>query len=87
MGVTVDLRIAAEQSGGDAQGDILSGFENLIGSATAANRLIGDAGANALTGGSGDDTLWAAARRTPSWAGREPTSPTIPARPPASPST
>ena len=43
-------------SGGDAQGDVLSHFENLIGSAGNDN-LEGDANANMLSGGSGDDLI------------------------------
>ncbi len=51
--------------GGDAAGDILSGFEGLIGSgfadnlggSTAANLLMGGAGQDTLTGGGGRDTL------------------------------
>jgi Ca2+-binding RTX toxin-like protein len=43
-------------TGGDAAGDILTGFENLIGSAFADN-LGGDALANLIEGGSGDDTI------------------------------
>ncbi|OWJ55820.1 calcium-binding protein, partial [Inquilinus limosus] len=43
-------------SGGDAQGDALSGIENLIGSAFN-DTLTGDAGANVLNGGNGNDTL------------------------------
>ncbi|MGF6232315.1 Ca2+-binding RTX toxin-like protein [Inquilinus ginsengisoli] len=54
-GVTVDL-ISGTGHGGDAEGDRLSGIENLIGSALA-DRLIAGAGANALTGGAGDDAL------------------------------
>uniref|UniRef100_UPI0025C6D345 beta strand repeat-containing protein n=1 Tax=Aquabacterium sp. TaxID=1872578 RepID=UPI0025C6D345 len=55
-GVTVDLRLSTAQTGsGDAAGDILSGIENLTGSATAANTLTGDANANVLTGGSASD--------------------------------
>ncbi len=43
-------------SGGDAEGDTLSGIENLIGS--AFNDLLGgDAGANVIIGGEGDDQL------------------------------
>src|SRR5262249_56744751 len=61
--VTVNLA-AATASGGDAQGDTLSGIENIIGSAQADmltgdggnNRLDGGAGADALTGGLGNDT-------------------------------
>ncbi|MCA0257005.1 MAG: cadherin domain-containing protein, partial [Proteobacteria bacterium] len=56
-GVTVDLGLTTAQfSGGDASGDILSGFENIIGS-SQADVLIGDANANRLTGGAGDDLL------------------------------
>ena len=61
-GVTVDLG-AGTASGGDAEGDTLSGIENVTGSArptrspaTAINRLDGGAGADALVGGNGDDT-------------------------------
>uniref|UniRef100_UPI0031E0FB9A calcium-binding protein n=1 Tax=Inquilinus sp. TaxID=1932117 RepID=UPI0031E0FB9A len=54
-GVTVDL-ISGLGHGGDAEGDRLSGIENVIGSALA-DRLIAGAGANALTGGAGDDAL------------------------------
>ena len=51
-------------SGGDAQGDTLSGIENIIGSAFAdvltgdggPNTLVGGAGADALNGGAGTDT-------------------------------
>uniref|UniRef100_UPI003137A132 cadherin-like domain-containing protein n=1 Tax=Ferrovibrio terrae TaxID=2594003 RepID=UPI003137A132 len=54
-GVTVHLG-AGPGSGGDAQGDTLTGIENLTGSAFGDN-LTGDAVANALNGGAGDDTL------------------------------
>jgi Ca2+-binding RTX toxin-like protein len=54
-GVTVDL-IAGTGTGGDAQGDALSGIENVIGSAQS-DHLYGDSAANVLTGGDGDDTL------------------------------
>ena len=43
-------------SGGDAQGDVLSNIENLIGS-DQADKLLGSALANRLTGGKGDDVL------------------------------
>jgi Ca2+-binding RTX toxin-like protein len=57
-GVTVDLSLATAQvsAGSDANGDVLSGFENIIGSAVA-DTLTGDAGNNILTGGAGKDTL------------------------------
>ncbi|WP_165837615.1 calcium-binding protein [Zavarzinia aquatilis] len=41
---------------GDAEGDSLSGIENLVGS-DYADRLVGDAGANVLNGGAGNDVL------------------------------
>lgn len=55
--VTVDLAGGAD--GGQASDDsILAGtFQNLVGSATAADRLTGDAQDNQLAGGGGDDTL------------------------------
>jgi len=55
-GVTVDLTNNANNTGGDAAGDILSGIENLIGSADD-DSLTGDNSNNKLDGGSGDDTL------------------------------
>ncbi|WP_304608569.1 S-layer family protein [Inquilinus sp. Marseille-Q2685] len=54
-GVVVDL-VAGTGSGGDAQGDTLSGIENLFGSAQA-DRLYGNGVANSLVGGAGDDQL------------------------------
>lgn len=42
--------------GGDAEGDVLSGIEDLTGS-DFADALGGDAGANLLSGGAGADTL------------------------------
>jgi Ca2+-binding RTX toxin-like protein len=56
-GVTVNLSLATAQvSGGEASGDILSGFENLSGSAFN-DFLTGDAGSNILSGGIGNDML------------------------------
>jgi Ca2+-binding RTX toxin-like protein len=63
-GVRVSLA-ARTAAGGDAQGDVLSGIENVTGSDHAdrlegddgANMLIGGAGADTLLGGGGDDTL------------------------------
>ncbi len=56
QGVTVDLRIAGPQQGGDAEGDTLNSIENLVGS-YFADRLTGNDGNNRLDGGSGNDTL------------------------------
>jgi Ca2+-binding RTX toxin-like protein len=54
-GVTVDLATSAV-SGGDAEGDTVSGFENVYGSAFD-DHLTGDAGNNTLWGGAGNDVL------------------------------
>ncbi|MGP1356705.1 calcium-binding protein, partial [Roseicyclus sp.] len=56
QGVTVRLW-AGDGAGGDAQGDTLTGIENLGGS-RLADVLAGDAGANVLSGGDGTDSLW-----------------------------
>ncbi|WP_395672346.1 beta strand repeat-containing protein [Inquilinus sp.] len=58
-GVTVGLTTGAAV-GGDAQGDILAGFENLRGSAFA-DTLAGDTGNNTLEGGAGADALYGGA--------------------------
>ena len=56
-GVTVDLNNSSAQSStGDANGDILSGIENLLGS-RQNDDLSGDSNANYLFGNEGDDTL------------------------------
>jgi Ca2+-binding RTX toxin-like protein len=56
-GVTVSLALqGAGQATVNAGTDTLSGFENLLGSGFA-DSLTGDATANILTGGAGDDTL------------------------------
>jgi Ca2+-binding RTX toxin-like protein len=55
-GVTVSLASGLGASG-DAQGDVLGGIENIIGSAQA-DTLMGDNGANALTGGPGHDAYF-----------------------------
>ncbi len=44
-------------SGGDAQGDTLSGIENIVGSA-GDDTLTGDSGSNVLSGGAGHDYLY-----------------------------
>ncbi|WDR04510.1 calcium-binding protein [Devosia rhodophyticola] len=54
-GVDVDL-LAGTASGGYAQGDVLSGIENLEGS-RFADELTGDSGNNELAGGAGADVL------------------------------
>ncbi|PSJ56164.1 beta strand repeat-containing protein [Kumtagia ephedrae] len=55
VGVQVSLANGVG-TGGDAQGDTLSGIENLVGS-SFADTLIGGIGTNTLTGGGGSDTL------------------------------
>ncbi|MGO1078356.1 calcium-binding protein [Inquilinus sp. CA228] len=57
--VTVGLSTGLA-SGGDAQGDVLTGFENLRGSAFA-DTLVGDTGSNVLEGGAGADTFYGGA--------------------------
>ena len=58
-GVTVSL-MRATGSGGDAEGDTLSGIENLTGS-DLNDVLEGNGGTNVLTGGLGIDTVTYAA--------------------------
>jgi RTX calcium-binding nonapeptide repeat (4 copies)/FG-GAP-like repeat len=54
-GVNVNL-LTGLGAGSDAQGDILGGIENIVGSAFN-DTLTGDGGTNALVGGAGADTL------------------------------
>ena len=54
-GVSIDLG-AHTASGGEAQGDVLTGIENLTGG-QANDILAGDTGANTLAGWGGDDVL------------------------------
>jgi Ca2+-binding RTX toxin-like protein len=54
-GVSVDLGTGAT-SGGDAQGDVIAGFENIFGS-TLGDTLTGNAGTNVIRGGVGADSL------------------------------
>ena len=64
-GVTIDLNVAAQVSGGDGNGDTLYFFENIAGSAfvdilrgnTLANRITGGIGADTLNGREGSDYL------------------------------
>ncbi|OWJ59480.1 calcium-binding protein [Inquilinus limosus] len=54
-GVTVNL-LTGVNTGGDAQGDVLTNIENLYGSSNA-DTLTGDAGRNIIGGELGDDTI------------------------------
>jgi Ca2+-binding RTX toxin-like protein len=55
--VTVDLTIAGAQVGtGDENGDVLTSFEGVIGSAFD-DSIVGDGSANLLSGGDGNDTI------------------------------
>jgi len=54
-GVTVNLATNVN-TGGDAQGDSLTGIENVTGS-NYNDALTGDSNDNTLTGGAGNDTL------------------------------
>ncbi|TSD89479.1 calcium-binding protein [Mycobacterium sp. KBS0706] len=56
VAVTVNL-VLGTGAFGDAQGDILTGIENLSGSNAGGDDLIGDSGANSLHGYGGDDVL------------------------------
>ncbi|WP_176445065.1 calcium-binding protein [Maliponia aquimaris] len=59
-GVRIDLRVGVtgfqSASGGEAQGDVISGFENVFGG-DGDDHLTGDAGRNYLYGYAGNDTL------------------------------
>ncbi len=57
-GVTVNLNLSAQVSGGDAQGDTLSGFENIEGSFSFDDTLTGDDSANRIFGHGGSDNLF-----------------------------
>jgi Ca2+-binding RTX toxin-like protein len=56
FGNTVFSSPGTAQHGGDAEGDLLWGFENVIGS-KGNDKLTGDAHDNVVVGGSGNDTL------------------------------
>ncbi len=53
LGVSINLATNTAQ-GGDAEGDIISNFENVSGS-SQGDQLVGDGGANVLRGGPGND--------------------------------
>lgn len=55
-GVQVSLQPGSIGAGGDAEGDELSGFENIQGS-LHSDILVGDAGGNYFLGFAGDDTI------------------------------
>jgi Ca2+-binding RTX toxin-like protein len=56
--VTVNLSLATAQvSTGDADGDVLSGFENILGAEAVSNILTGDKNNNVIEGGSVNDIL------------------------------
>ena len=56
-GVTVSLVGGASNTGGDAQGDVLSNIENIEGSDGFNDTLTGDSGNNKLWGRGGADTI------------------------------
>ena len=56
LGVTVDLRMTTAQNTGGAGTDTLNRIENLLGGA-GHDRLIGDGLGNAITGGTGNDSI------------------------------
>ncbi len=55
-GVTVDLSLALQVSAGDADGDLISGYENVQGS-DLSDVISGDDGANYILGFDGDDVI------------------------------
>jgi Ca2+-binding RTX toxin-like protein len=55
--VTVDLRKVTAQSGGEAQGDTLTGIENVIGSQSGNDVIDGDDNGNRIDGLEGDNVL------------------------------
>jgi Ca2+-binding RTX toxin-like protein len=64
-GVNVNLADNATEQGGDAQGDSITGVENVIGSnqadsitgTNASNILVGGGGSDSITGGYGSDSI------------------------------
>jgi serralysin len=58
LGVTINLNLTgAQSSAGEGSGDIISGFEGIVGSNIGNDVLTGDAGANWLFGYAGNDYL------------------------------
>jgi Ca2+-binding RTX toxin-like protein len=55
--VTVDLRLATGQIGGDAAGDLLVGIENVVGSQTGGDTITGDAGINRIDALDGNNVI------------------------------
>ncbi|MBL8574911.1 MAG: calcium-binding protein [Hyphomicrobiaceae bacterium] len=54
--LAVSINLGTGSATGDALGDVISNFENVIGG-TAADRLLGSTLANSLNGGAGNDSL------------------------------
>ncbi len=77
--VNIDLRRTGAQSGGDAQGDILTGIENVIGSdhndtiigSNGTNYLYGMDGNDDVRGAYGNDTLDGGAGNDTLWGGKD----------------
>lgn len=59
-GVTISLEPGTVGSGGDAEGDVVTNFENIQGS-DHGDVLTGDAGANEIIGNDGDDAIFGGA--------------------------
>ncbi|MCF2870317.1 hypothetical protein L0664_04495 [Octadecabacter sp. G9-8] len=57
LGVRIDL-LGNSASSGDAMGESWDSVENLIGSRTANDNLLGDSAANMLSGSGGDDVVY-----------------------------
>ena len=67
VGVMVDL-LAGTASGGHADGDVITGIENVTGSGHN-DSIAGDNGANRLDGGGGDDGLYGGSGNDKIWGG------------------
>lgn len=66
-GVMVDL-LAGTAGGGHAEGDVVTGIENVTGSGHN-DSIAGDNGANHLDGGDGDDALYGGSSNDKLWGG------------------